>query len=182
MSEFKAIETTYNGYRFRSRLEARYAVLLDYVGIQYEYEREGFEVDGIRYLPDFWLPVWKTWLEVKGTKPNEEEIQKAIAVVRGTRRDLLLVVGDLGSLFQHYRFQYKWLHPDDVSHFADNPDQFGGVDAVNKIIQKGFYIYYEVVHSWEILAAIGIDPRFQDDYIRFMRSSRFEFGQSGTVI
>lgn len=56
MSDIKAIETIYNGYRFRSRLEARWAVFFDALGIEYEYEPEGFSLDyGIRYLPDFAL-------------------------------------------------------------------------------------------------------------------------------
>ena len=33
MSEIKAIETYYKGYRFRSRLEARWAVFFDAAGI-----------------------------------------------------------------------------------------------------------------------------------------------------
>lgn len=61
----KAIETRYNGYRFRSRLEPRWAVFFDSLGIAYEYEKEGFALDGCFYLPDFWLPVWRTWVEVK---------------------------------------------------------------------------------------------------------------------
>ena len=40
----KAIETVYNGYRFRSRLEARWAVFFDALGVKYEYEAEGFEM------------------------------------------------------------------------------------------------------------------------------------------
>ena len=66
--EYKAIETHYNGYRFRSRLEARWAVFFDEAGIKYEYEPEGFEkeVDGelIRYLPDFYFPDYD-WYVVK---------------------------------------------------------------------------------------------------------------------
>jgi len=42
MAEIKAIETVYNGYKFRSRLEARWAVFFDALGIEYEYEKEGF--------------------------------------------------------------------------------------------------------------------------------------------
>ena len=42
MGEIKAIETVYNGYRFRSRLEARWAVFFDAMQIRYEYEPEGF--------------------------------------------------------------------------------------------------------------------------------------------
>lgn len=50
----KVIETVYNGYKFRSRLEARWAVFFDALGVKYEYEPEGFELDdGAKYLPDF---------------------------------------------------------------------------------------------------------------------------------
>lgn len=64
----KAIATRYNGYKFRSRLEARWAVFFDTLGLPYEYEKEGFDFDGTLYLPDFWLPtVGKsgTWIEIK---------------------------------------------------------------------------------------------------------------------
>ena len=67
MSKIKAIETLYNGYRFRSRLEARWAVFFDAAGVKYEYEPEGFDLgDGIYYLPDFYLPDLNYYAEVKG--------------------------------------------------------------------------------------------------------------------
>ena len=50
----KAIETFYKGYRFRSRLEARWAVFFDAMGWQWEYEPEGFDLgEAGWYLPDF---------------------------------------------------------------------------------------------------------------------------------
>lgn len=53
----KPIETVYKGYRFRSRLEARWAVFFDRFGVAYQYESEGFDLgNGTAYLPDFWLP------------------------------------------------------------------------------------------------------------------------------
>ena len=62
----KAIETVYNGYRFRSRLEARWAVFFDAAGIRYEYELEGYHCeDGTLYLPDFYLPDFRCLFEVK---------------------------------------------------------------------------------------------------------------------
>lgn len=49
----KPIQTRYKGYRFRSRLEARWAVFFDALGLAWEYEPEGFELKSGRYLPDF---------------------------------------------------------------------------------------------------------------------------------
>lgn len=57
----KAIETEYDGHRFRSRLEARWAVFFNAIGLDYEYEIEGFEMDGIKYLPDFYIPSLNRW-------------------------------------------------------------------------------------------------------------------------
>lgn len=80
----KAIETYYNGYRFRSRLEARWAVFFDTLGIRYEYEPEGFELDdGTWYLPDFRVKCYGTrgdfdnkpfdlYIEVKGHMSEED--------------------------------------------------------------------------------------------------------------
>ena len=71
--KYTAIETEYNGYRFRSRLEARWAVFFDALGIRYEYEPEGFEFDGVRYLPDFYLPEFGLYVEIK---PNDTSVVK----------------------------------------------------------------------------------------------------------
>ena len=40
----KAIETEYYGHRFRSRIEARWAVFFNAIGLKYEYEIEGFQM------------------------------------------------------------------------------------------------------------------------------------------
>lgn len=55
-NQIQAIPTRYAGCHFRSRLEARWAVFFDALGIRWEYEPEGFM--GHReecYLPDFQL-------------------------------------------------------------------------------------------------------------------------------
>ena len=62
----KAIQTSYKGYLFRSRLEARWSVFFDALNIAWKYEPEGFELpDGRRYLPDFFLPRFEFFAEVK---------------------------------------------------------------------------------------------------------------------
>lgn len=54
MNEIKPIQTYYDGHLFRSRLEARWAVVFKSLGVPYEYEPEGFDLgDGLYYLPDF---------------------------------------------------------------------------------------------------------------------------------
>lgn len=71
MTTIQAIETRYAGCRFRSRLEARWCVFFQTLGIKWEYEPQGFELpSGEAYLPDFHLPELDLWVEVKG---SEEE-------------------------------------------------------------------------------------------------------------
>lgn len=95
----KAIETSYSGYRFRSRLEARWAVFFDVMGIRWTYESEGFEVTGhhskpIRYLPDFLLLETTTYVEIKPVyPPSESEMKKIIAVTAHGDLDVLLLYG-----------------------------------------------------------------------------------------
>jgi hypothetical protein len=80
----KAIETSYAGYRFRSRLEARWAVFFDTVGLEWRYEPEGLIVDTymgkIRYLPDFLLP--NQWGEAKGYL-EDASVQRICALASG---------------------------------------------------------------------------------------------------
>lgn len=81
----KAIETEYKGYRFRSRLEARWAVFFDACGVRWDYEPEGFLLDnGQYYLPDFLLHdvegriTGDLYVEVKG-KMTVEDAEKILS-------------------------------------------------------------------------------------------------------
>lgn len=93
MTSVRAIETRYAGCNFRSRLEARWAVFFDALGIPWEYEPEGFErqfyEDGptVRWLPDFLLPNQNIWVEVK---PNR-------AALQGKTFDAIVTLSDWGS-------------------------------------------------------------------------------------
>lgn len=110
----KAIETRYRDFRFRSRTEARWAVFMDALGVVWEYELEGVELDtGQRYLPDFWLPQQQIWLEIKplewtegpeewpgypGDKswPREEDCNKAEALARVSGYWVIILAGTPG--------------------------------------------------------------------------------------
>lgn len=91
----KAIETVYSGYRFRSRLEARWAVFFNHLSVRFEYEKEGFDLGGVRYLPDFWLPQQKIWVEIKGESPAPEETDKAQRLATATGRMAFIFAGDI---------------------------------------------------------------------------------------
>lgn len=93
MKFIKPIETFYKGYRFRSRLEARWAVFFDALNIQWEYEKEGFDLAGVRYLPDFWLSTVKMWAEVKPTAFDKAARILCTQLAHETGFDVLMLAG-----------------------------------------------------------------------------------------
>ncbi len=112
MRKLKAIQTEYNGYLFRSRLEARWAVFFDACGVEYEYEPEGYDLgNGLMYLPDFLLHGVEgrdggdLYVEVKGQMTDADakkikrfyEMGKGEPGVYGKSKTAILVVGQIPS-------------------------------------------------------------------------------------
>ncbi len=104
--DLKAIPTVFDGLRYRSRLEARYAVAFKYMwdhglnaGLLYEFQ--GFEVDGVPYLADFLLPGQSLIAEVKpalDADPDGVARWTALIEARGKERGVLLTDMHAGSL------------------------------------------------------------------------------------
>jgi len=124
MFQPKPIETHYNGYRFRSRVEARWAVFFDTLRLPFAYEHEGYDLDGVWYLPDFWLATLHNWIEIKGDFPDELELEKAQRLCQVTGHDVFVFVGepwyeskaaavyrriDQGRINAASRLSYRWL-------------------------------------------------------------------------
>lgn len=106
----KAIETIYNGYRFRSRLEARWAVFFDEIGMRYEYEPQGAVLnDGTRYLPDFYLPSYDLYVEIKPPRTEclDEYAGKCELFRDSTNSPIMLCFGDPAAAIYNeiYGFQ-----------------------------------------------------------------------------
>lgn len=177
MEAIKAIETIYNGYRFRSRLEARYAVAFDAMGIKYEYEPEGFTLrDGTKYLPDFMLTNVRhrsfrgdefepVYVEVKGMMSPADKHKAELFEMP------LLIVGELphGGEFP---VGLDWLGETEFWTFA--------------YIDGDYYPARFCEHKGEIWLA-GPDHN-QDDCgklmeigIRAAKQARFEHGEHGTT-
>jgi len=85
-ARIKAIETRYAGCRFRSRLEARWAVFFDTLGIAWEYEPEGFATSAGPYLPDFRIQVggYPCWFEVKPESFGQDDRHRVLCVETAT--------------------------------------------------------------------------------------------------
>jgi hypothetical protein len=71
-----AIPTLYNGVLYRSRTEARRAKFWRELGIEPDYEPQGFvTTTGKPYLPDFMVPValGRLWVEIKGSWESDPQ-------------------------------------------------------------------------------------------------------------
>lgn len=75
-----SIPTEYRGISMKSRLETRIAKELDRQDLTWDYEVEGFDIDGVWYLPDFWIPSLSLFLEGKGL--FDESVEKPIGLAR----------------------------------------------------------------------------------------------------
>lgn len=113
------IQTLYKGFLFRSRTEARHAVCMDALQVAYQYEIEGFDLDGLRYLPDFWLPDLGCYLEIKGEEPKPDEEKKARLLSLHSGHRVIIAVGSpwhdtkmsgyhLGIKTDCIRFPWAW--------------------------------------------------------------------------
>lgn len=162
----KAIETQYRGYRFRSRLEARWAVFFDALGVKWEYEPDGFELGaGVRYLPDFkvYPPAgnrFKTlWVEVKPVAPNGVERDKARRLAAASRVPVVFCIGTPG---EHETCGEDW-----------NDDR--ACPALFCIC--GQPVIEQLMEAFATLCT-GDDLRILKA-MSAARGSRFEFGESG---
>jgi hypothetical protein len=124
-NDIGAIETVYDGYRFRSRLEARWAVFFKAARIRYIYEPECFRLSsGDLYLPDFYLPEVNMrttedeggiYVEVKPSRPRSDELDYLFELSRITGKCVLLIEGmpaSRGGFFDaegdgHYECSWK---------------------------------------------------------------------------
>lgn len=136
----RAIETNYRGYKMRSRLEARWAVFFDRLGIEWEYEKEGYDLGSAGwYLPDFWLPQVSMWAEVKAGAFSEEESNKCRALANMTACCVLQLDGTPTT--SNY-----WACAPDNSRWDDDPNDDGPL-MVDYILQEG-HRYWEHEHRF----------------------------------
>lgn len=86
------IATEYSGIFFRSRLEARWAIFFDLIGVKYEYEPDCFDLDGKWYTPDFLL-LDNVFAEVKPTDWHWNQASYMSLIVNKTKKHLLALIG-----------------------------------------------------------------------------------------
>lgn len=187
----KPIETRYRGYRFRSRLEARWAVFFDALGVRWEYEKEGYELTEGRYLPDFWLPELNLWLEIKPTYPDwdSETLKKCRSLGYATNKPvgvawglpsmsptaesgLLIMCGDIGDSSGG---ESTW-----TSVFALSRKDGGAVCVCcNSNSERSFYTTGETMEPWNGMKSLSDVFAVPARAVEAARAARFEYGESG---
>lgn len=121
MYKLKPIETRYNGILFRSRIEARWALFYDKLRIPYEYEREGYDVAGRWYLPDFWMPQQDCFIEIKGKCPDLEEEAIASTLSQGSGKTVHIFYGSLPDVGWYAGWNVE--NPAKFGSFTYGPDR-----------------------------------------------------------
>jgi hypothetical protein len=111
----EAIGTIYNGVKFRSKLEARWAVFFDIYGLKWEYEPGTFKLkSGILYCPDFYFPGLNYYAEIKpdiqlsdieNIKLNEFEFR--IVLIKGYPGEGFWTLYEGGKPNNVYPFKYN---------------------------------------------------------------------------
>lgn len=91
-SMMRAVETEYNGNRFCSQLEARWAVFFDVIGVEYRCKHKDVYQ---KFLADFWLPGMNLWVKVysKSYKLLEDE-EENIRWFSGKNNQIMVVFGE----------------------------------------------------------------------------------------
>lgn len=135
----RALTTRYGGRRYRSRVEARWAVFLDACGIAFAYEADGYALPSGPYLPDFWLTDFQVFLEIKGQAPTEEERQKCVELAEAAERCVMLAVGQPDE-----RFQIVWFDP----RGADDEDEYVYAIAADAAVAGCFWLVGEDHGRW----------------------------------
>lgn len=195
----KPIQTHYKGYHFRSRLEARWAVFFDALGLKWEYEPEGFDLgEGDFYLPDFKVKypgrdaseVHHEWFEVKGdlTEVTHAEWRKllkfqeaeGLIVLDGTPTLRMynqpgdLLAGNDSESYEPVEIKQPYrVHRDSLKHKRSGNALWCGKGRLWLDAHDNFFGYEDGGHDNAIdLLTIAVNAA---------KSARFEHGQKGAT-
>ncbi|GAA1574640.1 hypothetical protein GCM10009827_115650 [Dactylosporangium maewongense] len=184
MTNVKPIETRYSGHRFRSRLEARWAVFFDTANILWHYEHEGYPVGGRPYLPDFYLPECGTWIEVKGhdsmldvTLMEAAATQLPLLSYKGEPGPRLMILGPIDRVPSEGDLGWigiaeDWSRPGTLRH-----DRFG-FGSFDKNRRPWYLDNGQVDERWTVPTVDTWERGVPGAYLA-AKSARFEHGESG---
>lgn len=180
-----AIPTRYKGYRMRSRLEARWAVVFDAMGLKWTYEPEGFLLSTGAYLPDFYIETWGIYVEVKPRVALDRAVETARAFGH-EQGAILFIFGSPGRSDVDYNC---WLF---CHHSGGRPAALRvefcmfGEDRPQLLGESGYVdSYYTFSDRTKEIACLFF-PNEPDEYLiedamNAGRAARFEHGEHGEI-
>ena len=125
------------------------------IGLKYEYEVEGYEMNGVRYLPDFYIPSLDRWFEIKAKPLSEYEMKKCEEFCFNKDNENIKFSVLIGS-------------PEAVK-----IDNFAGVFAPAELSEKEFYSRF--------MQGLWVVPGVTEEELTLAASAarevRFEFGE-----
>jgi hypothetical protein len=161
MKTIQAIETKYEGIRYRSRNEARWGVFFSCLGLDFEYEPEGYEIihnhKKIRYAPDFFIRKQHEfdqdlYVEIKPssegkiiiTKDDEEKVSafgrhRPITIL-GSINDYMKEINYLGGT------NYEYMYPYNKKYFPFTEDHTDASGNEMDIICDYGYLFCQCLH------------------------------------
>lgn len=167
MTKFQAIKTKYNGYKFRSRLETHWAVYFNELGVEYQYEIEGIDLQyNGKYLPDFLL-FGEYFLEIK---PRWYSISDADKKCWQNQINAISKVSELSLVTQK---------PVYIA-FGDPLEHHIWVYLKGTQVNLRFNAFLEFDVSEKAIGYKLQNPHMKEAIIA--RESRFEFGETPKVV
>lgn len=177
----KAIPTHYKGCHFRSRLEARYAVFFDSMGISWRYEPQGYTLpDGTNYLPDFYLPMLDDWAEIKGQTPTKLEMIRMAWLAMSTGKTVLCL-WDFPEESKWHLTVFLATDNSALPYILDGNIIWRRSSFIDKILQRPTLWIQDrrTRHFLPFPLGTSITYKGLVAATTAARSARFEFGQSG---
>lgn len=108
------LPTKYKGVLFRSRLEARWAVYFDLLGVKWQYEPEGYQLSSGNYCPDFFCESF--FVEIKPTYDALLLVEPKLSeLARITKTE---VYGCVGAPSLRLQNGYWWDNDGKLSNFS----------------------------------------------------------------
>ena len=133
----------FKGTKYKSTLEATWAIYFEYTDIEYEYEPVTVTIeDGEPYTPDFYLKKSGIWIECKSPaawKNNNKEIQRKIRGLTNIKNQKALIITaaptyiDQGDIIE-FKPNNKF-----VNRLEKIPTSCGGIVRNSKLLGRAVY-------------------------------------------
>jgi hypothetical protein len=178
----KAIETSYKGNKFKSRLEYRWAYFFDQIDASWYYEFQGYALDCYWYLPDFYIPKWKCYFEAKDPslwlnfenkyREFRSAFWKCALLSRATQHKTILCFGGFGSNKADPMCVFMPGYNKNTFRVITGEGLFGKCNGTDVLFLEGYYPGSEIVDQ---VRSMFLDAGSSPDFVSwFFTSIGFE--------